>query len=141
MTDASVPADASGPADASVPADADTTADETPSDRQATPRWLALTIAVVFGVLYAYDVWEAVGNLVGLNLQAGSLGVPLTALGLTLLIAALIVPFLVFGVAFWLGRRRAPLAQVVLFLAGYALIQALALDAAVFFGLGGFDLS
>jgi hypothetical protein len=141
MTDASVPADASGPADASVPADADTTADETPSARPATPRWLALTIAVVFGVLYAYDVWEAVGNLVGLNLQAGSLGVPLTALGLTLLIAALIVPFLVFGVAFWLGRRRAPLAQVVLFLAGYALIQALAFDAAVFFGLGGFDLS
>ena len=121
--------------------DASLPTDETAAVRPVTPRWLAMTIAVVFGVLYAYDVWEAIGNLVGLNLQAGALGVPLTPLGLTLLIAALIVPFLVFGVAFWLGRRRAPLAQVVLFLAGYALIQALAFDAAVFFGLGGFDLS
>jgi hypothetical protein len=121
--------------------DASLPTDETAAVPPVTPRWLAMTIAVVFGVLYAYDVWEAIGNLVGLNLQAGALGVPLTPLGLTLLIAALIVPFLVFGVAFWLGRRRAPLAQVVLFLAGYALIQALAFDAAVFFGLGGFDLS
>ena len=135
MTDASIPADASPPADAAAEAD------ETATVRRSTPRWLAMTIAVVFGVLYAYDVWEAVGNLVGLNLQAGALGVPLSALGITLLIAALIVPFLVFGVAFWLGRRRAPLAQVLLFLAGYALVQALAFDAAVFFGLGGFDLS
>ena len=135
MTDASLPADASPPADAAAEADATATV------RPATPRWLVMTIAVVFGVLYAYDVWEAVGNLVGLNLQAGALGVPLSGLGLTLLIAALIVPFLVFGVAFWLGRRRTPLAQVLLFLAGYALVQALAFDAAVFFGLGGFDLS
>ncbi|MDR6907672.1 glucan phosphoethanolaminetransferase (alkaline phosphatase superfamily) [Agromyces sp. 3263] len=135
MTDASLPTD--GP----VPPDAAAELRETETVRRSTPRWLAMTIAVVFGVLYAYDVWEAVGNLVGLNLQAGALGVPLSALGLTLLIAALIVPFLVFGVAFWLGRRRAPLAQVLLFLAGYALVQALAFDAAVFFGLGGFDLS
>ncbi len=133
--------DASLPTGGSVPPDAAAEPRETATVRRPTPRWLAMTIAVVFGVLYAYDVWEAVGNLVGLNLQAGALGVPLSALGLTLLIAALIVPFLVFGVAFWLGRRRAPLAQVLLFLAGYALVQALAFDAAVFFGLGGFDLS
>ena len=75
---------------------------------------------MLFGVFYAYDVWEAVGNLVGLNIQAAALGVPLTGWGVALLVAALVVPLLAFGVAFWLGRRRGPLVQVVLFLAGYA---------------------
>ena len=134
MTDASVPTDGTVPADESP-------VGETPGPRSATPLWLAIAIAVVFGVLYAYDVWEAVGNLVGLNIQAGALGVPLTGWGVTLLVAALVVPFLVFGIAFWLGRHRGPLAQVVLFLAGYALVQALTFDAATLFGLGGFDLS
>ena len=76
-----------------------------------------------------------------LNLQAAALGVPLTGWGVALLVAALVVPFLVFGVAFWLGRRRGPLVQVVLFLAGYALVQALTLDLSALFGLGGFDFS
>ena len=67
---------------------------------------------MLFGVFYAYDVWEAVGNLVGLNIQAAALGVPLTGWGVALLVVALLVPFLAFGVALWLGRRRGPLVQV-----------------------------
>ena len=110
-------------------------------DRPATPLWLAVTIAVLFGVFYAYDVWEAVGNLVGLNIQAAALGVPLTGWGVALLVVALLVPFLAFGVALWLGRRRGPLVQVVLLLTGYALVQALTLDLSALFGLGGFDFS
>jgi hypothetical protein len=109
--------------------------------RPATPLWLAVTIAVLFGVFYAYDVWEAVGNLVGLNIQAAALGVPLTGWGVALLVAALVVPFLAFGVALWLGRHSGPLVQVVLFLVGYALVQALTLDISALFELGGFDFS
>ena len=60
MTEASVPADAGAAA----------SADDAAAPQSATPLWLAVTIAVLFGVLYAYDVWEAVGNLVGLNVQA-----------------------------------------------------------------------
>ncbi|MFB9309384.1 hypothetical protein BJY17_001154 [Agromyces hippuratus] len=129
MTEASVP---TGP----------TAADSDPAPaRQATPLWLAITIAVVFGVFYAYDVWEAVGNLVGLNLTANELGVAITGGGWALLVTGIAVPLLVFGTALWLGRRRAPLAQVVLLLAGYALVQVLAADVSAFFGLGGLDLS
>ncbi len=134
MTEASVPADAD--ADAGTAASADAAA-----PRSATPLWLAVTIAVLFGVLYAYDVWEAVGNLVGLNLQAASLGIAISGVGLTLLIVALVLPFLVFGIAFWLGHRRSPLPQVVLFLAGYAAVQAISFGlTALFFQLGGLDL-
>ena len=137
MTEASVPTGGDGrPPDA-----ADTTAitDSTAPERSATPLWLAVTIAALFGVLYAYDVWEAVRDLVGMSLMVGDLGVSFAGGGIALLIAALVVPFLVFGLAFWLGRRRGPLAQIVLFLAGYALVQALTFDLAAIFELGGID--
>ena len=109
--------------------------------RRATPRWLAVTIIVVFGLLYAYDVWEAVGNLVGLNIQASTLGVSLSGWGIGLLLAAILVPFVVFGLASWLGRHRGPAAQALLFLVGYAVVQALTLDLTALFELGGFDYS
>jgi hypothetical protein len=47
----------------------------------------------------------------------------------------------VLGLAFWLGRRRGPLQQVVLFLVGYALVQALTLDLTALFDLGGLDFA
>jgi hypothetical protein len=133
MTEASAPTD--GDAGAT-----DATATPAPA-RSATPLWLAMTIAVLFGVLYAYDVWEALRDLVGMSLLVGDLGVSFAGVGLGLLIAALVVPFLVFALAFWLGRHRNPLVQVVLFLTGYALVQALTLDLSAIFELGGIDFS
>jgi hypothetical protein len=147
MSEASVPTSDDGTTAATGSTDAAGTTDPTDAPgsadraRPATPLWLAVTIAVLFGVFYAYDVWEAVGNLVGLNIQAAALGVPLTGWGVALLVAALVVPFLAFGVALWLGRHRGPLVQVVLFLVGYALVQALTLDVSALFELGGFDFS
>ena len=109
--------------------------------RSTTPLWLAITIAVLFGVFYAYDVWEAVGNVVGMNVYANGLGISLTGAGWALLVTGVALPILVFGAAFWFGRRRGPLAQVVLLLAGYALVQVLAADVSALFELGGLDLS
>jgi len=137
--------------DASAPAEQPETSTEPRSDaaavdaaeasaRPATPLWLAVVIAAVTGVFYAYDVWEAVGNLVGLNLYADSLGVGLTVYGVVVLIVGVVLPFLVYAVAFWLGRRRGPLGQLALFVVGYALVQVLSADVAVLFGLNGLDL-
>jgi hypothetical protein len=136
MTDASVPAGGDA-----RPIDATHTPDATTPTRPATPLWLAVTMAVLFGVLYAYDVWEAVRDLVGMTMLVGDLGVSFAGVGIGILIAALLVPLVVFGIAFWLGRRRGPLAQVVLFLAGYAFVQALTLDLSAIFELGGIDFS
>lgn len=131
MTEASVPADAASAA----------SAEDSAGPRSTTPLWLAVTIAALFGALYAYDVWEAVGNLVGLNLQASALGISITALGITLLVVALVLPFVVFGVAFWLGRHLGPVQQVLLFLAGYAAVQALTFGLSAAFELGGLDFT
>lgn len=106
------------------------------ADRPGGPFWLRIVIAVVFALLYAYDAWEAVGNLVGLNLQAQSLDTRLSGFGWTVLIGGIVLPVLVYGVAFWLGRKRSAGILALLLLAGLALDAALSLDMYVLFGLG-----
>lgn len=139
MTDASAPAEQ--PETSTAPRTDVAGADAAEaSARPATPLWLAVVIAAVTGLFYAYDVWEAVGNLVGLNLYADSLGVGLTAYGVVVLVAGVVLPFLVYAITFWLGRRRGPLGQLALFVVGYALVQVLSADVAVLFGLNGLDL-
>lgn len=127
MTEASVPGEGAA-------------IDDAAATRPATPPWLAAVIAVAFGIFYAYDVWEAVGNLVGLNIYAGELDIAFTASGIALLIVAIAAPLVVYAAAFWIGRRRNPMASVMLFLVGYALVQVLTADVAALFDLGGFDL-
>jgi hypothetical protein len=102
----------------------------------ATPLWLAVAIAVFFGLFYAYDAWEAVGNLVGLNAAAGQLGTTLSGFGWGVLIVGILMPILVFALAFWLGRRRKAGVQALLFFAGLCVSAVLSLDIFVLFGAG-----
>jgi polyferredoxin len=85
-----------------------------------TPAWLSATIAIIFGLFYAYSVWSGLGNLIGLNSAAQALDTTLNGFGWGLLLTGVLAPVLVFGLAFWLGRRRE------------AGPQALALDVFVF---------
>ncbi|MDH6236378.1 hypothetical protein [Cryobacterium sp. CG_9.6] len=107
------------------------------ASRRRAPRWITLTLAIIFGLFYAYDVWEAVGNLVGVSLNAQSLDTTLNGLGWTVLIWGIVMPVLVFAAAFWLGRRRSIAVQVLLYLVGLATAAALALDLFVLFSVGG----
>lgn len=103
--------------------------------RRRTPAWLAVTLAVLFGLFYAYDVWEAVGNLVGLLGTVQSLDTQFSAFGWVVLIGAVIVPVALFAGAFWLGRSRAPLGQALLYVVGLCASAAVSLDIFVL-GLG-----
>lgn len=109
------------------------TSASTPARR--TPGWLAATIAIVFGLFYAYTAWSGLGNLLGLNTAAAALDTSLSGFGWGLLLAGVIVPIMVFGLAFWLGRRREAGPQALILLAGLCLVSALNLDIFVF-GLG-----
>ena len=100
-----------------------------------------MTIAVLFGVLYAYDVWEAVRDLVGMSLLVGDLGVSFAGSGSACSSPRSSCRCSCSRLAFWLGRHRNPLVQVVLFLTGYAVVQAITLDLAALFELGGIDFS
>ncbi|BDZ56058.1 bacitracin resistance protein [Agromyces marinus] len=101
-----------------------------------TPFWLELVLAIGFGLFYAYDAWEAVGNLVGVGGIAADLGTTLSATGWVVLIIAVLLPVAIFGVAFLLGRRRSAFLQSALYLAGLAVSAVLYLDVVQLFGLG-----
>jgi hypothetical protein len=104
--------------------------------RRSLPRWLTTTLAVVFGLFYAYDAWEAVGNVIGISTLASGLDTSISGLGWVVLIIGIVVPIGVFLLAFFLGRRRDILAQVLLYLAGLGVTAVVALDILALFGAG-----
>ncbi|WP_105034703.1 bacitracin resistance protein [Cryobacterium aureum] len=110
-------------------------ADATTAIRRRPPRWLLLAIAIFFGLFYAYDVWEAVGNLVGLNLQAQFYDTQLSVFGWIVLIFAVVLPVLVYALAYWLGRNRAFGVQALTLLVGLCAVAAVSLDITAVFSL------
>jgi ABC-type transport system involved in cytochrome c biogenesis permease subunit len=112
------------------------TAPASPATRASSPAWLTLTLSVIFGLLFAYDVWEAVGNFVGVNVVASGLETTITPVGWVVLILGILLPIAVFALAYWLGRRRNSLAQALLYLAGLGTVAAVSLSSLALFRLG-----
>jgi hypothetical protein len=79
--------------------------------------WPSIVVAVVFGLLYAYILWSAIGNLIELPKELDAAGAPW---GLLVLDVAL--PVVAYAAAFWLGRRRPILSRALLFFVGLALL-------------------
>lgn len=69
---------------------------------RALPTWLVVTISVIFGLFYAYFVWNAVGFLA----QAAGGAQQLNGYGWFVLLLAVVFPLIAFGVAFAAGWRR-----------------------------------
>lgn len=101
-----------------------------------TPFWLEIALAIAFGLFFAYDAWEAVGNLVGVADLAGTLETSISGLGWVVLIAAILLPVALFAAAFLLGRRRSAVVQAALYLTGLAVSGLLYLDILLMFGVG-----
>jgi hypothetical protein len=78
--------------------------------------WPSIAIAVAFGLLYAYVLWNAVGNLVNLPKELGELT------PWWLLIVDVAVPVLSFAVAFVLGRRSSVAARTLFFFIGLTVV-------------------
>jgi len=93
--------------------------------------WTAVAVAVVFGLLYAYDLWEAVNNAIELPRQyaeIAKLGIPVGEVPWTLIVANMLVPPVVYLFAVLLGRGRGAFARAVLLAVGLALVAVLSLD-------------
>ena len=88
----------------------DAAASRTPAGRSTTT-WLLVGISVLFGLFYAYALWNALAFLIA---QAnGPLG--LNAYGWFVLLLAVVFPLIAIGIAFALGWRR-PARQIALVL-------------------------
>jgi hypothetical protein len=78
--------------------------------------WPSIVVAVVFGLLNAYVLWNAIGNLISLPKEFGVLT------PWWLLILDLAVPVIAFLAAFIVGRRMSFGARSVLFLIGLVVV-------------------
>jgi hypothetical protein len=78
--------------------------------------WPSIVVAIVFGVLYAYVLWTAIGNISQLP---GALGAHTPW---PLLILDVALPPIVFAAAFWIGRRHPLPARAVFFFIGLAVL-------------------
>ncbi len=88
--------------------------------------WLSLVVAALFGLFYAYDVWEALGNLFNLPTAYNALGLG-DRIPWALLWVGVLVPPLVFAVAVFVGRRNNVFGKALIFLVGLAVVAALTL--------------
>ncbi|QHC58186.1 hypothetical protein [Rathayibacter sp. VKM Ac-2760] len=95
---------------------------------------LSVLIALAFALFFAWDVWEGIGNLVGLRTYAASLGTDLNGTGWTVLLLGLLLPVVCFVLALVLGRRRGLLARTGLLVAALCVSAALSLDVQLILG-------
>jgi hypothetical protein len=86
------------------------------------------SLIAIFALLYAWDVWEALGNLVGLAPFYDAVGIG-DSVPWVLLWAGVIAPCVVFAGALWFWRHReGTLERVSVFLVGWAVIAGVSLS-------------
>ncbi len=85
---------------------------------RAMPTWVAATVAGLFGLFYAYAVWNALAFLI--EQASGRLG--LNGAGWALLVFAVVFPILSFAAALGLGLSRRVGEFALLLVAGLAVV-------------------
>lgn len=106
----------------------DALADDSRASRRGRLGWLSLTVAILFALFYAYDLWEAISNAVSLPQAYGAYGFEASDVPWWLLIAGIAVPVVVYAAAFLLGLRRNVFGKAVVFTVGLTVVAVLSLD-------------
>jgi hypothetical protein len=96
--------------------------------------WLFLTIAILFGLFYVYDLFEAISNVVGktdevnlTNKIRALVDQPLVSVPWGLLAVDLLLPPVTYVTAFLLARRLSSVAAALVFLIGLTAVSAMTL--------------
>ena len=108
---------------------ADEPIDDTKEITRERYGWLSLVVAGLFALFFAYDVWEAVDNLISLPRFYEASALDPAGLPWWLLWIGVIVPVAVFVAAFIIGRRRNVGEKAVIFFVGLAVSSGLGLGA------------
>lgn len=109
-----------------VPAARSTAAPGGATVRHGGRWWVAASVSIAFGLLYAWDLFEAISNLLGVaqvNGIATDAGIE-APVPWILPIAAAALPPVAYLVAFLIGRRHRLGIRALLFLVGLAVVAA-----------------
>ncbi|MBS1905919.1 MAG: hypothetical protein JST33_04990 [Actinobacteria bacterium] len=93
-----------------------------PQADRRRPRWMFYTLLGVFGLFYAYAIWNAVAYMIPL------VGIAVGATTWVALILAIILPAVIYVLAIALTRRRGLGAVALVLLAGLGLVAVFWLD-------------
>jgi hypothetical protein len=96
--------------------------------RATTARWISIAVALVFGIVYAYYLWDAIRSMIELPAQYEQVGLGRENAPWTLLVAGVIVPVAVYIAALIAGARRNVLARALIFLVGLGAVACLSLS-------------
>ena len=88
-------------------------------------RWLTVG---VFGLFFAFDVWEAVGNFIGIYSQGLLLGLVLTGWGWLFLLLGIFAPIIVFVLAMIFTRKMSAARSLALFAVALTVSAVISLD-------------
>jgi hypothetical protein len=89
---------------------------------------------VIFGLLLAWDVWEAVGNLLGVIAFANQYETSVSGVGWFVLLLAVGLPLAGFLGVLWFGRRSSPIGLMLAYLTATAVVAALSFDILSIYG-------
>ena len=85
---------------------------------------LSLVVAGLFGLVYAYFVYQAIGNLIELPKSYSAIGLG-DSVPWLLLVIGLLIPVIVYVLAFIIGLRRPVLDKAVIFIMGLTITAGL----------------
>lgn len=90
---------------------------ETEEKTRARYGWPSIVVAIVFGVLYAYALWTAIGDLIQLPTALGSVT------PWWLLIMDVALPVVAYAIAFILGRSHPVFTRALFFFIGATVLS------------------
>lgn len=64
-----------------------------------------------FALFFAFDVWEGIGNFLGIQAQSLTLGISISAWGWIAIVVGVVAPIFLFVIALLLSKKM-PLAQM-----------------------------
>lgn len=100
---------------------------DVPTRRPVRSGWLSSLVAVIFGLFFAYYLWDAIRSMVELPKNYTDLGLTTADVPWWLLIVGVAVPPLVYLLAYLIGRRRNLGIKALTYFAGLAAVAALSL--------------
>jgi hypothetical protein len=87
--------------------------------------WLSITVAAIFGLFYAFALWFAVAQALEVPSVFSEAGASAEFIPWWLVVVWVVLPVIVFLLAFWIGLRRNVFAKALIYVIGLAALSAL----------------